>query len=614
MNDQRHALRMHTSGWRISPSLIRNDQQEKALKISRLSKSNGRSNRIVNFLEPLENRLCMSGDTSVVTLFGNTGNITAGQAIAFTLDVGVPIGSSYGVSPTGTVDLLANGNVIGSGAVPSGGIVTLTSSDLPVGVDTITAFYPGDDNFLADTSDADTVVVNGAPTNTAVTTFSPPPELIDQGDTLSLTASVAPAVAGGPTPTGTVQFHFKADGNWRDYSESLVNGSCTFTNTDLPANYYDVTASYDGDSTYGLSPSLTYPLDVNTSGITASIAKSTVAPTLLQGHKTTARVTVTLKNTLSTDVKTFETVAVNALENGELQLDGQEVGSASREVSLHPGQSVQIPITTSVLLSDLADGQYTLDASVVDSNGNVSYSAPGASVTVAQPFVSLVATSLTTNLKAPVVSTLKTPGRATLLLTNDGNIPTKGKTRITLYATPDGTIASGTFISSYFTGAIIQPGRHTTLNIPLKAIPPITNGIYQIAAQITDPLNDLTTGVTAQSYTIAAPFTSLVPSIAGTYMLSGPTAAFSKVSVSIANAANVPFRGKVTIAVHTSTDGTLANATLVTGEMINLVVSLTRLTVVPVRLTKTEAAAASAGTFLIVTVTDPLNVVTMAVV
>lgn len=64
-------------------------------------------------------------------------------------------------SPTGSVDFLNNGVSVGT-ATLSGGTATLTTSSLPVAVNTITAQYNGDTNFSSSTSAAVTVAVGSA--------------------------------------------------------------------------------------------------------------------------------------------------------------------------------------------------------------------------------------------------------------------------------------------------------------------------------------------------------------------------------------------------------------------------------------------------------------------
>ncbi len=88
------------------------------------------------------------------TLAVSNPNPGAAGPVTFTATVAAV---SPGVgSPTGTVDFLNNGVSVGT-ATLSGGTATLTTSSLPVAVNTITAQYNGDTNFSSSTSASVTV-------------------------------------------------------------------------------------------------------------------------------------------------------------------------------------------------------------------------------------------------------------------------------------------------------------------------------------------------------------------------------------------------------------------------------------------------------------------------
>src|SRR5262249_33448351 len=69
------------------------------------------------------------------------------------------------------------------------------------------------------------------------------------GQALTFTATVAPAGAGDPIPTGTIQFQI--DGANFGSAVALINGSATSGEiATLPAGSHTIAAGYSGDSHY----------------------------------------------------------------------------------------------------------------------------------------------------------------------------------------------------------------------------------------------------------------------------------------------------------------------------------------------------------------------------
>jgi hypothetical protein len=67
---------------------------------------------------------------------------------------------SGGPTPTGNVNFLYNGTVVGTGTL-NNGVATAPVSTLPTGADSVTAMYVGNSNYLASTSSGTTVNVTG---------------------------------------------------------------------------------------------------------------------------------------------------------------------------------------------------------------------------------------------------------------------------------------------------------------------------------------------------------------------------------------------------------------------------------------------------------------------
>lgn len=103
-----------------------------------------------------------------VGLTADSTSITSGGTVTFTASVAPSV--SYRSMPTGTVNFLLNGTSIGT-ATLQGGSASLAVSNLPVGSNSITAVYEGDNSFSANLGGA-TVAVKVAAAATADPDFS----------------------------------------------------------------------------------------------------------------------------------------------------------------------------------------------------------------------------------------------------------------------------------------------------------------------------------------------------------------------------------------------------------------------------------------------------------
>jgi large repetitive protein len=192
-----------------------------------------------------------SGDTNDVGSASAALPLTVAQAISLTALnvtpnpalVQVPITftanvAGNGGTPTGSVNFLANGTVIGAGTLNASGVATFTTSTLAAGTYSITAVYAGDTNDAGSTSAAVSLTVSLATTATAVTVL-PDPALV--GTAITITAKVT---GNGGTPTGSV--NFIANGTTLN-TATLVGGAASFTTSTLAPGTYAITVSYLGD-------------------------------------------------------------------------------------------------------------------------------------------------------------------------------------------------------------------------------------------------------------------------------------------------------------------------------------------------------------------------------
>jgi hypothetical protein len=127
------------------------------------------------------------------------------------------------------------------------GTASLSTAQLPVGTDSITARYNGDGNYGGATSAAASVTAIGQTSTTVKSSNG----TIQQGSSVTFTATVAPAQSGGPAVTGTVQF----SENGTSFGSGAVSASgvAQVSVTSLPPGALNITANYPGDTNYGAS-------------------------------------------------------------------------------------------------------------------------------------------------------------------------------------------------------------------------------------------------------------------------------------------------------------------------------------------------------------------------
>jgi len=216
-----------------------------------------------------------------------------GQPVTFTVIAapGITNSNATGPAPTGPVNLFDNGVAVGSGAlVPAvqpavGGInstVGFTLRDLPAGLNTITATYPGDAAYVA-TGPATLVLHVVAPTTTTLA-IAPNPVALGQPTIVGVTVAGA---AGGAVPTGLITY--VASSNVRDSGNNsgvILSGFGTLDAAGRVAigllppttGTYRVTVNYLGDGNSATSFATVETLRVllpTATALSASPARST---------------------------------------------------------------------------------------------------------------------------------------------------------------------------------------------------------------------------------------------------------------------------------------------------------------------------------------------------
>ncbi len=170
--------------------------------------------------------------TLTLTASPNSG-ILSGDPVTLTatlnpFTVGPPTTTTDGE----LVNFFNGATLLGSGRL-SGGVVSLTTTSLPVATDTLTAVFPGDSNYNPSTSSALSVTVS-----TITLASSLNPSTFGQSVTFTATTSL-------PSKPGTVTF---LDGSTNIGSVSLSGGVATLTTSTLAVGGHNITARIDSDT------------------------------------------------------------------------------------------------------------------------------------------------------------------------------------------------------------------------------------------------------------------------------------------------------------------------------------------------------------------------------
>jgi large repetitive protein len=169
-------------------------------------------------------------------------------------------------TPTGQVVFTVDGTAQAPVALASGS-ATLALTGLAPGTHTVTAAYQGSTAYAASTSAALTQSVLPATTTTLASSVNP----TVSGQNTSLTATVKPAT-GSTTPTGTVTFTI--DGA-AQAPVTLASGKASLKINTLAAGTHTITATYNGNTTFGPSTSAALTQTVNQAATTVTLSSST---------------------------------------------------------------------------------------------------------------------------------------------------------------------------------------------------------------------------------------------------------------------------------------------------------------------------------------------------
>jgi hypothetical protein len=435
----------------------------------------------------------------------NNGTITLGGAGA-----SIPALSSLATN-TGTIRVLSGASVTtgalsNTGTIDVGGDLTINGNFTESGSPTLAysfAASPGAGAPLLTVNGG--VALAGSLSAALVNSFSP-------GPGVSYTAATfANAATGSFTSTTGVGPNFTVTVN----PTSLV----LETSSTAPPN-----------PLFGLSPVVT---------------RSTLPTAVVSGVPVKGSISVTATNTATTIDKGANLIKLYASTDGKVDSGSTLITSFSRKLNVKPGKAIKLAVPVKAL--NLPTGSYMLLVQITDVANVALASATGPAVVSAAPFVTLSETVVSA-LPASLVSGTTVRGSVRLVITNHGNVPSRGSTPVSISAsTTSGQV--GTQIAALTKSLNIRPGKSVTVVVPVKSIPALATADYFIIGQVTDPF---ASGISVNSSTgttsIGAPVISL-SAVLGPAI--NPNAGDT---LSITNSGNIPDVTALTGTVAFSTD------------------------------------------------------------
>ena len=300
--------------------------------------------------------------------------------------------------------------------------------------------------------------------------------------TFVLTAKVSPAVqTAAPTPTGTVTFF---DGVTQ-LGIGLVEAGGVAAISPLIRTLGDhtITADYSGDFNYATGAS---------SSLVESVSSATAIQPVLSGALPKAAVVAGQKTRIHQSI--ILSVAKDLSFNGPVSevlylASGPRIDSTAIELpqSLHKKVKLKgnlhatLAVNLNSLPATVPTGNYYLIAKISDASGSIAIAASSATIGVEAPRHDLAGSFV----KVPATAKAGRHFSATVLVTNEGNVPLKGALQIDAEAsvsgTPDANLApAGKHPIN------LQPGR--SVRIAINGLSVAAAGNYFLIAQL-DPNN-----------------------------------------------------------------------------------------------------------------------------
>ena len=278
--------------------------------------------------------------------------VTLGNEVVLSASV-----SASNSTPAGTVSFYDGSTLLGTVALDSNGVASLSNQTLAVGTHSITAVYNAGTSWATSTSSAVSVVVKPLSTATAIVSSA---SSVMSGTAVTFTATVSAATG---TPTGTVTFY---DGTTSLGTATLTNGSASIATSTLSSSVHSITAVYGGATNYAASTSpilseTIIDLGVTVTGGSGGSGSSTSPTTVTTTTGGSASVLLALTSDQSTILPVNSTLTVTGQPAGtSISLTGSNWQTVSSASWLYPkGYTLVNPTLTFALPSQLASADHS---------------------------------------------------------------------------------------------------------------------------------------------------------------------------------------------------------------------------------------------------------------
>jgi hypothetical protein len=385
------------------------------------------------------------------------------------------------------------------------------------------------------------------------------------GQSVTLTATVAPVPPATGTPTGSVTFK---DGATTLGSATLSGGLATFSTSTLTAGTHSITAVYSGDSSFAGSTSAALTQTVNSGSSATTLASSQNPSGSGQAVTFTATVAaVTPATGTPTGSVTFKdgaaTLATAALTGGTATFSSSTLSAGSHSITAVYAGDSNFSGSTSPALTQTVNASAT--TTTVSSSANpstfgqtVTFTAtvaavapatgtPTGSVTFKDGAATLATAALTGGTAAFSSSTLSV-GSHSITAVYGGDSNFSGNTSPAMTQTVNASSSATTTTVSSSANPSVS-GQSVTFTATVAVVPPAT-------------------GTPAGSVTFKDGATTLATTtlVGGTATFSSSTLAIGAHSITVVYAGNASFSGSASPAL-TQTVNTAASAATVTSSL-----------------------------------------------
>ena len=480
---------------------------------------------------------------TTTTLATSNASITAGDVVTLTATVSAASGPAEGY-----VNFLSGTTLLGSAALSTTGVATLSTTALPSGTDSLTAAYLGSGVYVGSTSAAVTETVtetttsggggNGggttgsgtvAPTLPNASTLIPSlaalklpatevaAQMVSLFVPVTLTNTATATYAGAATVTLYASDAAGFDGTQQLLQTTLIKRLLlragrtatvrvrvtSFPPALLGKVYLLATVTDSNGKATGVASATTTTVAAPFTAIVTTLATLKSASPVVGGTKTSAYTLVTLTDTGNINYIGRVSVALfgstgKAVPAGAAALNTVVVA----RLGLKPNvpHRLRIPLKVNPPASRIST-DYVL-AQTTDDAGNVTTAPSATTITVAPPFVSLVAA--VTSTAGTVKAAPHSSAALVLTLTNNGNVAATDTFTATVAASP--TAGGATLpVQTATLRTSVAAGHARKLRIAIPTVSQLAAGSYLLTLQLTGSgASDRATATTAAPITVTA--------------------------------------------------------------------------------------------------------------